>query len=143
DRGVAGQGAAAARCDRSAPAGAGPPLSLLAVAVGGRGVVSLDEPVLRADDEALLRGRAAFETVRVYAGRPFRLAEHLARMRASAGRLGIGFPDGFEELAVEALDAAGAPDAMLRLYLTPGREGEDAPVRLALVSSLPDDLEDR
>ena len=113
------------------------------MAVGGRGVVSLDEPVLRADDEALLRGRAAFETVRVYAGRPFRLAEHLARMRASAGRLGIGFPDGFEELAAEALDAAGAPDAMLRLYLTPGREGEGAPVRLALVSSLPDDLEDR
>ena len=45
-------------------------MTLLAVAVGGRGLVDPDEPVLRADDEALLRGRAAFETVRVYGGSP-------------------------------------------------------------------------
>jgi 4-amino-4-deoxychorismate lyase len=118
-------------------------VSLLAVAVGGRGLVAADEPVLLADDEALLRGRAAFETLRVYVGRPFRIAEHLERMRASAGRLGIAFPDGFEDLAAQALAAAGKHDAVLRLYLTPGREGADAPVPLALVSSLPADLEER
>jgi 4-amino-4-deoxychorismate lyase len=118
-------------------------LSLLAVAVGGRGLVAVDEPVLLADDEALLRGRAAFETARVYGGRPFRLEEHLARMRASAGRLGIAFPGGFEELAAQALAAAGEPDAVLRLYLTPGREGAGSPVPLALVGSLPADLETR
>jgi 4-amino-4-deoxychorismate lyase len=118
-------------------------LSLLAVAVGGRGLVAVDEPVLLADDEALLRGRAVFETLRVYGGRPFRLAEHLSRMHGSAGRLGIAFPDGFENLAAQALSAAGEPDAVLRLYLTPGREGADAPVPLALVSSLPADLEER
>jgi 4-amino-4-deoxychorismate lyase len=118
-------------------------VSLLAVAVGGRGLVPVDEPVLLADDEALLRGRAAFETLRVYGGRPFRLAVHLSRMRSSAGRLGIAFPDGFEDLAAHALAAAGESDAVLRLYLTPGREGAGAPVQLALVSSLPDDLEER
>lgn len=118
-------------------------MSLLAVAIGGRGLVAVDEPVLLADDEALLRGRAAFETLRVYDGRPFRLSEHLARMRASAGRLGIAFPDGFENLAAQALAAAGEPDAVLRLYLTPGREGAEAPVPLALVGSLPADLEER
>jgi 4-amino-4-deoxychorismate lyase len=64
-------------------------------------------------------------------------------MRASAERLGIAFPDGFEALAVGALAAAGTPDAVLRLYLTPGREGADAPVSLALVGSLPEDLEQR
>jgi len=64
-------------------------VTLVAVAIGGRGVVPPDEPVLLADDEALLRGRAAFETLRVYGGRPFRLADHLARMRASAERLTI------------------------------------------------------
>jgi len=37
----------------------------LAVAVAGRGLVSPEEPVLHADDEALLRGRAAFETLGV------------------------------------------------------------------------------
>ena len=118
-------------------------MKLLAVAVGGRGVVTTDEPVLLADDEALLRGRAAFETLRVYAGRPFRLAEHLARMRASADRLGVAFPGGFEALAAEALAEAGEPDVVLRLYLTAGREGEEAPVSLALVSVLPGDLEER
>jgi 4-amino-4-deoxychorismate lyase len=118
-------------------------MTLLAVAVAGRGVVPSDEPVLPADDEALLRGRAVFETLRVYGGRPFRLADHLARMRASAGRVGIEWPEGFEELAEEALTAAGAPDAVLRLYLTPGRERSGPPVSLALVSELPDDLDER
>jgi 4-amino-4-deoxychorismate lyase len=118
-------------------------VNLLAVAVGGRGVVPADRPVILADDEALLRGRAAFETLRVYSGRPFRLAEHLARMRASAGRLGVAWPGGFEELAGEALATAGVPDAVLRLYLTPGREGAGEPVSLALVSALPDGLEER
>jgi 4-amino-4-deoxychorismate lyase len=118
-------------------------MTLLAVAVGGRGLVVPDEPVLLADDEALLRGRAAFETLRVYGGRPFRLDEHLARMHGSAERLRIPWPGGFEALAAEALEAAGEPDAVLRLYLTPGREGSGQTVRLALVSSLPPDLEQR
>jgi 4-amino-4-deoxychorismate lyase len=118
-------------------------VTLLAVAVGGRGLVPVDQPVLLADDEALLRGRAVFETLRVYGGRPFRLAEHLGRMRGSSERLGIAWPRGFEALAAEALGGAGVPDAVLRLYLTPGREGVDGHVSLALVSALPDDLEAR
>ena len=118
-------------------------MRLLAVAVSGRGVVPPDEPVVQADDEALLRGRAAFETLRVYGGRPFRLADHLARMQSSAERLDIVWPGGFEALAGQALSAAGAEDAVLRLYLTPGRERSGRPVSLALVSSLPDDLEER
>jgi 4-amino-4-deoxychorismate lyase len=107
---------------------------LLALAVGGHGVVDPDEPVLRADDEALLRGRAAFETVRVYGGRPFRLAAHLERMALSAERLGLPALNRLEleELTRQALDAAGSPDAVLRLYWTP------APASLALVSAIPD-----
>jgi len=118
-------------------------MRLLSVAVAGRGLVPPGEPVLVADDEALLRGRAAFETLRVYGGRPFRLDEHLKRMEASAARLGIGWPGGFDELAEQAVAAADEPDAVLRLYLTPGREGSGPPVSLALVSALPGDLEQR
>jgi 4-amino-4-deoxychorismate lyase len=116
---------------------------LLAVAVGGRGLVRPEDPVLHADDEALLRGRAVFETMRVYRGRPFRLADHLARMRASADRLGIEWRGGFEELAGEALAAAATPACVLRLFLTAGRSGAGEPVSLALVGALPDDLEQR
>ena len=109
-------------------------MTLLAVAVGGRGVVDPSEPVLRADDEALLRGRAAFETLRVYAGEPFRFAEHLARLASSAERLGLPTANVLEldQLARDALDAARVPDAVLRLYWTP------TPLALALVSALPD-----
>ena len=114
-------------------------MKLLAVAVGGRGLVDPSEPVLRADDEALLRGRAAFETVRVYGGRGFRLAEHLERLSTSAERIGLPTVNRshFEELAAQAVEAAGSPDAVLRLFWTPGN-GEGAGTSLALVSALPD-----
>ena len=58
-------------------------MSLLAVAVAGRGLVDPGEPVYGAGDEALLRGGAAFETMRVYNGRPFLLDRHLERFRHS------------------------------------------------------------
>jgi 4-amino-4-deoxychorismate lyase len=118
-------------------------MNLLAVAVAGRGLVPPGEPVVAVDDEALLRGRAAFETMRVYGGRPFRIDDHLERMEASAARLDVSWPGGFEDLAGQALTAAGEPDAVLRLYLTPGREGSGRPFAYALVSALPDDLEER
>jgi len=120
-------------------------MTLLAVAVHGRGLVPPGDPVLAADDEALLRGRAAFETARVYGGKPFRLPDHLDRLAASGARIGLPPLDRavFESLAREALDAAGEPDASLRLYWTPGREGADRPSALALVSTIPPDLEER
>ena len=113
-------------------------MSLLGLAVGGRGVVDPDEPVLHADDEALLRGRAAFETMRVYRGRPFRLDDHLVRLESSSERIGLPAPDRDElrALAADALGAADAPDAVLRVLWTGGREGGE-PVALALVSALP------
>src|SRR5262249_14867656 len=117
--------------------------SLLALAVSGRGLVDPHEPVLRADDEALAPGRAAFETIRVYAGVPFRLARHLARLAQSAAAVGISAPDAQElrRLASLALAAAARPDAVLRLYWTPGPPGGDAPVGLALVSAIPEWIE--
>jgi 4-amino-4-deoxychorismate lyase len=107
-------------------------MSVLAVAVGGRGVVDPTEPVLRADDEALLRGRGAFETIRVYAGVPFRLAEHLDRLATSAERIGLPSVNRLEleELARQALEAAATPDAVLRLVWTP------TPTSLAIVTAL-------
>ena len=120
-------------------------MTLLAVAIGGRGLVPADEPVLHADDEALLRGRAAFETTRVYGGRPFRLDDHLARLAGSAARIGLPAVDAerLESLAAEALEAAASPDAVLRVYWTAGREGSGEPTALALVSSVPPELEER
>ena len=95
-------------------------MTTLALAVLGLGLVDPAQPVLRADDEALLRGRAAFETTRVYAGKPFRLDDHLASLSISAARMDLPKPDedAFRALVSEAL--AGIEDASLRLVWTPG-----------------------
>ena len=113
-------------------------MTLLAVAVNGRGVVDPSEPVLRADDEALLRGRAAFETIRVYRGKPFKLAEHLERLAASATRIGLPAVNRLEleELTQQALDASGTPDSVLRLIWTP------TPAAVVIVTELADHYED-
>jgi 4-amino-4-deoxychorismate lyase len=113
-------------------------VTLLALAVTGRGLVASDEPVVRADDEALLRGRAAFETMRVYGGRPFRLEEHLDRLSASAESLALPPVDrpALEELA--ALVLMGAGEGVLRFVWTAGPAGDDAPAGVALLSPIPE-----
>ncbi len=70
-----------------------------------------------ADDEALLRGAAAFETLRVYGGRPFLLDRHLERLSRSAAVLELPAPEGAAELA-RLVAAAAPPDHVLRLYRT-------------------------
>ncbi|HEX3254253.1 MAG TPA: aminotransferase class IV [Gaiellaceae bacterium] len=119
-------------------------MTLLALAVGGRGLVDPDEPVLHVDDEAFLRSRGAFETTRVYGGKPFKLDEHLARLAGSAARVEIGRIDEaeLERLARLALEAASAPDAVLRLFVTPGRDGAGQPTEIAMVSTLPPGLDE-
>jgi 4-amino-4-deoxychorismate lyase len=117
-------------------------VTLLALAVSGRGIVDPSTPVLRADDEGFVRGRAAFETLRVYGGRPFRLREHLARLARSAETIGLRTPDleELDRLAGLALAEAGSPESVLRLYWTPGADG-GSPLGLALVGPVPDWIE--
>jgi branched-subunit amino acid aminotransferase/4-amino-4-deoxychorismate lyase len=109
-------------------------MTLLAVAIAGRGLVDPAEPVFRADDDALLRGGAAFETIRVYSGRPFLLAEHLGRFRFSAVALALPAPDGVDELVALVLDAA-PPNHVLRLYRT-------SQTVVATAAALPDGLDE-
>ncbi|HET7743873.1 MAG TPA: aminotransferase class IV [Gaiellaceae bacterium] len=122
-------------------------MTLVALAVTGRGLCDPGEPVVRADDEALLRGRAAFETLRVYSGVPFRLDEHLDRLEASAA--GIGLPavgrkelEGLTALVLDDLRVElDGVDTVLRLIWTAGPAGEGAQ-GLALVSEVPEWIEE-
>ena len=113
-------------------------MTLLAMATTDRGLCDPATAVVRADDEALLRGRAAFETLRVYGGRPFRLEEHLDRLVGSAAS--IGLPPlaraDLERLAGLVLSQAGTADVVLRLVWTAGPERGPA-TGLALVSEVP------
>jgi len=119
-------------------------VTVLALAVEGRGLVDPREPAVHADDEAVLRGRAAFESVRVYGGIPFKLESHLVRLAGSCERIGIEPPDAdaCRELASLALGHAGEPDVSLRLYRTAGREQAGAPQLFVLVSAIPPHLEE-
>jgi 4-amino-4-deoxychorismate lyase len=115
-------------------------VKILALGVVGRGLVDPEAPILNADDQGLQRGRAAFETLRVYARRPFGLDEHLERLEGSAERIGLP-PVGREELetlAHEAIAAGGENECVLRFYWTGGREGDERATALVLVTPLPD-----
>ena len=100
-------------------------MSLLALAVTGRGLIDPNEPAVRADDEALLRGRAAFETLKIYAGRPFRLDAHLDRLVASAEVMGLPAVERrrLEVLTGLVLPKAAQGEAVLRLVWTAGPQG--------------------
>lgn len=95
-------------------------------------------PLLRADDDAVLRGRAAFETMRVYSGVPFRVDLHLRRLAESARVLELPAPDtqALAGLVGEALATLDRPDAVLRVVWTPGA-GEEGSIGFVLVTPLP------
>lgn len=91
-------------------------------------------------DAGLTHGAGLFETIRAYSGRPFRLEQHVARMRRSANKLSIAMPwdDAEIERGILMLLAANRlGDARLRLTLTPGSlrrlrdEDDDDPTLLA------------
>jgi 4-amino-4-deoxychorismate lyase len=115
----------------------------LALAVLGRGVVDPSQPLLRADDEAVLRGRAAFETLRVYAGAAFRVDLHLRRLAESAQVLELPPPDtdALAGLVDEALASLDGPDAVLRVVWTPGA-GSGESIGFVLVTPLPGGLDE-
>jgi len=77
-------------------------------------------------DRTVLYGLGAFETVRLFAGRPFLIARHLERLRRSLASLGLASPRGLSGLPadVEALARrAGRPSALARITATAGPVG--------------------
>ncbi len=71
-----------------------------------------------ADDPGLLLGLTVFETLRTYAGVPFRLDEHLDRLLHSAEAMAIAAPEK-EELARQIL-AVSQRDVSIRYTITGG-----------------------
>jgi branched-chain amino acid aminotransferase len=91
-------------------------------------LLPLSEARLSPLDYGFLYGYGLFETMRAYAGRVFRLEEHLRRLRWSAEYLGIGAPL-VEELAsavYATLEANRLSNARVRMTLSAG-PGEPVP----------------
>jgi branched-chain amino acid aminotransferase len=88
--------------------------------------------VIPATDDGLLRGDGVFEVIRLYAGRPFALDEHLDRLERSGAA--IELPIERETFAAEIaalLAKFGEHEAQLRLVVTRGGQ------RLAFTENLP------
>jgi branched-chain amino acid aminotransferase len=102
--------------------------------VEGR-LVGPHEPVLRADDHALV-GDGAFEAIKVVDGRPFALTRHLDRLRRSLDPLGIELDLDAVHAATRALmqtPQASVSPSWLRITVT----GGSAPMGTGSVGSRP------
>ena len=87
---------------------------------------SLVEP-LRWELSHEAASNGCFETMRAYAGRIFRLADHLDRLYASAAFLGTGAPSdrrGLSRQLMHALQRSGLREAVIRVALLPQRGAE-------------------
>jgi branched-subunit amino acid aminotransferase/4-amino-4-deoxychorismate lyase len=75
--------------------------------------------LIPATDRGFLHGRGLFETLRTYDGVPFRIADHVDRMKASARRFGFPQPSGDLDAAIRSLCRRnGLPDAAARITLS-------------------------
>lgn len=84
-------------------------------------IVPTSQAVLPLRDDGLYRGDGVFEVIRLYGGRPFALADHLARLGRSADRIGLKLDrEAFERELGALLEASGASDAQLRVIATRG-----------------------
>jgi branched-chain amino acid aminotransferase len=79
------------------------------------------EAMVPLQDDGLYRGDGAFEVIRLYAGKPFALVDHLDRLGRSAATIELAFDRPALEREIAALlEAAGDVDGQLRLIVTRG-----------------------
>jgi branched-chain amino acid aminotransferase len=74
-------------------------------------------------DLGIVRGYGVFDLFRTYGGVPFRMREHLDRLKRSADSLGLGMPCGLEELEAlvwQTLARNNLPEAVVRVVVTGG-----------------------
>lgn len=85
-------------------------------------LTSIKEARVPVSNPSFLHGVGLFETLRTYDGKPFRLAEHIDRMRQSAKRLHMPLGDALDKVpaAVEqVIEANGSTGARVRFTVTP------------------------
>ncbi len=104
-------------------------------------LVPLEQARVSVLDHGLVVGDGVFETLRVYRGVPFAWSRHLARLRLSAGGLGLVVPDGdhLRGAADGVLEANRLREARLRITVTggpgpPGSGRSDAPATVFLLA---------
>src|ERR1051326_1338966 len=90
--------------------------------------VAETQAVVSVNDRGFMYGDGLFETMRVFNGKPFRMAQHLERMVRGADYLKIKLPHTpkeLQQLAAQIIEKNSMPDSILRVTLTrgPGERG--------------------
>jgi D-alanine transaminase/branched-chain amino acid aminotransferase len=86
-------------------------------------IIPYEDAVVHVSDLGLLRSYAAFDYLRTYNGKPFRLDDHLARFRSSTRELNLQLDytdEEIGEIVTDLLGRSGLPEACVRLVITGG-----------------------
>jgi branched-chain amino acid aminotransferase len=118
------------------PAISGGSLPTMLASVDGT-IGPAEEARIPVTDEGLTRGDGGFEVMKLYEGRPFALADHLARLDRTCAGLRLAYDEEALRMEIGALlEQAGPVDALLRVVLTRGGRRiltiEPMPERLAV-----------
>jgi len=101
-------------------------------------LIEIHKAAVPVSNPALLHGVGLFETLRAYDGRPFRLQEHIERMKASAGKLNmpvLELIDRVPEAVWQVLDANRLKNARVRFTVTPPGQAEPSDEPTLLVAA--------
>ncbi|MCG6567821.1 aminodeoxychorismate lyase [Tessaracoccus sp. ZS01] len=95
-------------------------------------IIDPSQPIVRADDQGVVRGDGVFDALLAVDGAALHVEEHLARLARSAEILHLPAPDaaGYRraiEAVVRAWDWHADREAVLRLIMTRGAEGIEEP----------------
>ena len=102
-------------------------------------IIPITEGSISPGDRGFLYGDGIFETLRSYKGEPFKLTEHLERMRSSAEKLKI-FPaytnTEISESITKLLEKNSVRDAYIRITLSRGEDGSGLQMSVGLRSTI-------
>lgn len=82
-----------------------------------------EEAKIPVSDLGLLRGYGVFDYLRTYNGQPFRLWDHLLRLKSSAEQIGLHMPNTLEEIqqiVEELLEKNGFKESSIKIIVTGG-----------------------
>jgi D-alanine transaminase len=99
----------------------------------------LSEAHVSVEDRGFQFGDGVYELLRVYAGVPFRPAQHVARLGHSAAALGISLPHDparWTALISEAVTRSGYPSAKVYIQVTRGAAPREHALREALTPTV-------
>ena len=104
-------------------------------------IVDPTQPIVRADDQGVVRGDGVFEPLIVVDGEPRHVEEHLERPAHSAGILRLPAPEaeGYRraiQAIIDAWDWEADDQAVVRLFMTRGPEGLDEPSGWAIAAPI-------